>query len=76
MNFGQPTANFGAVYGTPRSGGVAAAGPQAQVNPAAQSAAVTQMMRNTGSDIAGVTGMELPMLLALGALAWVMIRYY
>lgn len=69
------TASFGSMYNTPRAGGVASTPTQQQVNaaPSRQTAGVQQMLGMTGTAIEGVTGLELPMLIALGALAVLLI---
>lgn len=69
------TASFGSLYNAPRSGGVVSTPTQQQVNaaPGRQTSGVQQMLGMTGTAIEGVTGMELPMLLALGGLAVLLI---
>ncbi len=69
------TASFGSLYSSPRSGGVTSTPTQQQVNatPSHQSSGVQAMLGTTGTAIEGITGLELPMLIALGALATLLI---
>jgi len=69
------TASFGSLYNGPRPGGVVSAPTQQQVNaaPSRQSSGVQTMLGLTGTAVEGVTGLELPTLIALGGIALLLI---